>query len=451
MFGKGITIGKIQGFSPLLDENVVQIIYDEKYFNQFKGKLQVIQYWNNWIKKQAEQEHTHKYSIVCAKYFSSEAVQIDYYNKEKRFNGSMLVVFSFNEQEKIQRILFTRDYIYYTHFKEEKYSPLVTLESLTPNLIGLEFKKSNHLPCMRCGKESSELIWLGYRRIAYGGNISFCPTCGEEVESYCHIHYYVDYEHDYFPINDNIDYIEKRLSDETSAIEAISPIVLGTRGMVFEEPYMEVLAKIDKSITGTKIDRLSYAAEHGIYEAYNNLGIEMLGNDDDKAIEYFKLGVEHGVATSMLNLSLWYYGHKDYPNFEYYSKLAAEANSLVGMYNHATNLAWPSSKEPMIYEATSLLIRTVEKCLEQELKHNMNQNVDDDSWTMVQHWSYYALAYIYYKEYGSYQDLLKAYAYLNECKTQTDIVRDLKACIYEDLQEMKEKMKVPQDYDDLPF
>ena len=116
----GLLNRDLLSFFSLLDDNVCQVLYDEKLFDKTTGKSNVEQYWSNWLKRQAEKGLTHKYKIVEAKYFSTEALEILFYNGEKRYCGAMIVVSWFNSQNRIQNILFCSEPIHYTHFLENK-------------------------------------------------------------------------------------------------------------------------------------------------------------------------------------------------------------------------------------------------------------------------------------------------------------------------------------------
>ena len=90
---------KLFVFPSMLDDSVTQVIYNEKQYNKINGKQQIILYWDNWLKEQNACGATHKYSIIRTKFFSTEALQIEYWE------GTFFVVFSLNNHGKIQYIL----------------------------------------------------------------------------------------------------------------------------------------------------------------------------------------------------------------------------------------------------------------------------------------------------------------------------------------------------------
>ena len=84
------------------------------------------------------------------------------------------------------------------------------------------------------------------------------------------------------------------------------------------------------------MDCYRYAAQEGVMEAYNNIGV-YLGMTDriEEAIPWFEGAADAGLATGLTNL-MGYYGMKeDYDKqFYYVEKLALIGNPL-GMYNYA--------------------------------------------------------------------------------------------------------------------
>lgn len=446
--------GKLSTFPLLLQNDATQVIYDEKYYRKIHEKNSIVDYWKAWITTQANQGITHKYKIVRARYFSSEALQIDYYSNEKRLIGSFLVIFHFNSHEKIQQIIFTKSHIYYTFFKDGKSDLLTILETLSPWITPTDistgyFETKMHLPCLKCGRDSEKLIWFSSIYIAYGGNASFCPACKDLVEEFRFRHYYVDYSIDKFTINDNIKYIQNKLHTN-SHIEAPEAESLIGRIWYFKENEKDVLSNIENLIDGSLKEQLEYAAAKGVYEAYNNLGTLFMGTDDEKAVEYFKIAAEHSVVSSMLNLSLWYYRHNDITKFVHYTCQASNANSIVGIYNNALTLhiGYEFGTNPMIEEAVDLYNRAIDE------SNNINNKSNFSN--IVRQCSYFNLGLIYYKEYGTYNDLLQAYSYLNQCPTQNDRVRNLKICIYKKLLDNGDEMAletpiIKENDDDLPF
>ena len=84
------------------------------------------------------------------------------------------------------------------------------------------------------------------------------------------------------------------------------------------------------------MDCYRYAAQEGVMEAYNNIGV-YLGMTDriEEAIPWFECAADSGLATGMTNL-MGYYGIKGDcdKQFYYVEKLALIGNPL-GMYNYA--------------------------------------------------------------------------------------------------------------------
>ncbi len=444
--GDALLNENLSSFYTLLDEHAEQTIYAEKRFESIKGSSAIRKYWQDWIVRQKEQGLTHKFKVIRAEYFSTEALAVDYYDSSKRYCTEYLVVFHFNEQGKIQRIIFTSSRIYYTYFVESKKDLLVTLETLSPEGLDRDFDTDCHLPCIYCGKPSSQLLWFGYRRIAYAGEVSFCPDCKEIVEHYCHTHIYVDYHNEKFPIDDNIEYIEKKIADGYSGGSCTyydKPIGWQKHIYFYDDSVLDLGQPADWS----EEKKLQYAIEKGEYEAYNNLALQYVDEDDDKALEYFKLAVENDILSGILNLSLWYYKHNDLPNFIEYTRLAAEDMDVIAMYN----LAFAQFSNEFDIQDTDSAIeqykKTIEECDRIKFDRIMNKEENEiaEEWdnTVLQR-SYYDLAVIYYRK-GKFEDLLLSYAYLNQCPRQIEMVKDLKTTVYLRLLDRH------TEYDDLPF
>ncbi len=441
----------ISSFSALLDGNTELVLYQEKSYELISGRAAVVNYWRNWIIRQKEKGLTHKFKVIRAEYFTTEALEVDFYDSSKRYCGAGLVVFAFNEQGKIERLILTSSYIYYTHFTDGKHSLLRVLECLSPHITASDIKTGSfdydrHLPCLECGTKSKDLIWLGFNNIAYHGNISFCPKCKEIVEEFVFMHSYVDYEHDYFPINDNIESIEKKiaeLGDGESYSYYDTPIGWQRNIYFYDDSVLDLGQPADWS----EEKKLQYAIEKGVYEAYNNLALQYVDEDDDKALKYFKLAVDNNILFGILNLSLWYYKHNDIPNFIEYTRLAADNRDVIAMYN----LAFAQFSDKYGIQDTESAIEQYKKTIEECDRIKYDDFKNEEEKTIVEEWdntvlqrSYYDLAVIYYrkKEYG---DLLLSYAYLNQCPRQIEMVNDLKSNIY------KRLLDRHVEYDDLPF
>ena len=441
----------ISTFSALLHGNTELVLYQEKSYELISGRAAVVNYWRNWIIRQKEKELTHKFKVIRAEYFTTEALEVDFYDSSKRYCGAGLVVFAFNEQGKIERLILTSSYIYYTHFTDGKHSLLRVLECLSPHITASDIKTGSfdydrHLPCLECGTKSKDLIWLGFNNIAYHGNISFCPKCKEIVEEFVFMHSYVDYEHDYFPINDNIEFIEKRIA-ELGDGESYSyyDVPIGWQRNIYF--YDDSVLDLGQPADWSEEKKLQYAIEKGVYEAYNNLALQYVDEDDDKALKYFKLAVDNNILFGILNLSLWYYKHNDIPNFIEYTRLAADNKDVIAMYN----LAYAQFSDKYGIQDTESAIEQYKKTIEECDRIKYNDFKNEEEKTIVEEWdntvlqrSYYDLAVIYYrkKEYG---DLLLSYAYLNQCPRQNEMVNDLKSNIYKSL------LNRHIEYDDLPF
>lgn len=452
--GNALLNEDLSSFNELLAENAGQYIYEEKRFDSINGRSAIRKYWQDWIVRQKEQGFTHKFKIIRAEYFSTEALAIDYYNSSKRYCTGYLVVFHFNAQAQLQRIIFASSHIYYTYFVEDKKDLLVTLETLFPDAPNDElypgylenkFNASGHLPCINCGKPSSQLLWYGYRRIAYAGKVSFCPDCKEIVEHYCDTHIYVDYSTEHFPISDNIDYIEKRIAEGSAEgfVEHGKPIGWQKYIYFFDDSVLNMNQPKEWSTE----EKVKYAIDNGRLDAYNNLALCYVETDKEKAVEYFKKAIEHNDEYAMLNLSLFYYKHNDIPHFIEYTRLAAQAKDVIAMYNLAFVMQSDEYDINDVNGAIEQYKNTIEECLSIEYDDFKNEEEKQ----IVEVWdntvlsrSYYDLATIYLKR-GDFKDLLQAYAYLNQYPGQDEMIQNQKTFIYEKMLDRHTT------YDDLPF
>lgn len=93
---------------------------------------------------------------------------------------------------------------------------------------------------------------------------------------------------------------------------------------------------LDKSVTESIMDCFYKAANDGIYEAYNNIGVFYHQTDRiDNAVKYYTLAANNGSSNAMVNLSHYYYSINDFENAYRYTKSAADNDSEVGLCNLA--------------------------------------------------------------------------------------------------------------------
>ena len=84
------------------------------------------------------------------------------------------------------------------------------------------------------------------------------------------------------------------------------------------------------------MDCYRYAAQEGVMEACNNIGV-FLGMTDriEEAIPYFKCAAKAGCTTGIINLMSYYDMKEDYDKQFYYIDMLIKKNHVVGMYNYA--------------------------------------------------------------------------------------------------------------------
>ncbi|MBQ5475309.1 MAG: sel1 repeat family protein, partial [Lachnospiraceae bacterium] len=244
----------------------------------------------------------------------------------------------------------------------------------------------------------------------------------------------------------NIEYIEKKTAEKGNGVSYTyysNPIGWQRHIYFYDDSVLDLGQPADWS----EEEKLQYAIKNGEYEAYNNLALLFVDEDDDKALTYFKLAVENNILFGILNLSLWYYKHNDIPNFIEYTRLAADNKDVIAMYN----LAFAQFSDEYGVQDTESAIEQYKRTIEECERIKYDEFKDEEEKTIVEEWdntvlqrSYYDLAVIYYRK-GEFGDLLLAYAYLNQCPRQIEIVRDLKSNIYKSLLDRH------TEYDDLPF
>lgn len=416
----GLINNNISEFSPLLDENASQVTYMLGhlgwYYKKDIGKQQIELFWKIKMRQVSK-----RCFIFRDDNLQKEILKIG--------NGeSIYVIFILNNQNKICRIFVHDTHIYKTNYSNKKEELLPMLEKLSIHTVNIGFETDNHLPCINCGKESSDLIWFGYNtKDVHGGNISFCPTCRNVVEHiYPHVLRHINHPNNGLLVDENIDYIKKNILNTNYIREP--GLYIGGKLKNSDE---EVLSKLDCTIDGTIVDKLIYAANNGVYEAYNNLGFKMIGENNEKVVEYFKLGVKHGVKNCILNLMFWYLAQNEDSLFVELTEQLTKIKDPIGLYNYAVLLH--AGKEfgfnPRIDEAV--------KFYREAINESSRKQTEDNNYNFILQNANYNLGMIFYEKYGTYKDMLQAYAYLNECSNQNDKVRNLKVCIYKSLCEMK--------------
>lgn len=417
----GLMNNNISQFLSLLDENVNQISYTLGHlgwnYKKDIGKQQVELYWKNWMIKN---NASYRCYIFRDANLQKEILKIGTEN-------NTFIIFTLNGQNKIWRIYVHDAYIYKTNYSNEKEELLPMLEKLAIHTVNIGFETDNHLPCINCGKESGDLVWFGYNtKDVHGGNISFCPTCRNVVEHiYLDVLRHINHQNSNPNIDENINYIKKALL--FTDYEGRPQMYIGGRLVI---PDNDVLKRVDNLIPGTIVDKLIYAANNGVYEAYNNLGFWMFGKNKEKVVEYFKLGIEHGVKKCILNLMFWYLAKNEDSLFVELVEQLATIKEPIGLYNYAVLLH--AGKEFGFNPQVDKAVKYYREAIDESYK----QQTEDENYKFILQNANYNLGLIFFEEYGEYTDLLQAYAYLNECPKQDEEVLVLKTFIYRSLCEM---------------
>ena len=86
------------------------------------------------------------------------------------------------------------------------------------------------------------------------------------------------------------------------------------------------------------MDCYRYAAQEGVMEAYNNIGVYLgMTNRIEEAVPWFEGAADAGLATGMRNLMCYYGSKGDYDRQFYYAKKLAGLGNAGGMWNCAVS------------------------------------------------------------------------------------------------------------------
>lgn len=139
------------------------------------------------------------------------------------------------------------------------------------------------------------------------------------------------------------------------------------------------------------MDCYRYAAQEGVMEAYNNIGV-FLGMTDriDEAIPWFEGAADAGLVTGLTNL-MGYYGMKeDYDKQFYYVEKLACMNNPLGMYNYALAFHFGYIGRQKTIEIAKQMYQQMMSLV---LKDDMNAIEYDESLLMnLKTWANYNLA-----------------------------------------------------------
>ena len=132
----------IETFPPSLEENVRLAIFNAGYNDKFCGKTQVVQFWEEWLKRQKNEGVTNVYRVVKPIDFTTEVLQIESYDSEKRNCGTIMVDFTINKQGKVKYIIVSDEFLYYTHFTAGEHGLRPTLETMSIEVLSPQSMKS---------------------------------------------------------------------------------------------------------------------------------------------------------------------------------------------------------------------------------------------------------------------------------------------------------------------
>ena len=139
------------------------------------------------------------------------------------------------------------------------------------------------------------------------------------------------------------------------------------------------------------MDCYRYAAQEGVMEAYNNIGV-FLGMTDriDEAIPWFEGAADAGLVTSLTNLKGYYGMKEDYDRQFYYVEKLAYMNNPLGMYNYALAFHFGYMGRQKNIEIAKQMYQQMMSLV---LKDDMNTIEYDESLLMnLKTWANYNLA-----------------------------------------------------------
>lgn len=250
-------------FPSMLDDNVNMAIFEERYCDKAEGKNSVIHYWNNWIEKEKNLRHFHIYKVAQASTFTTEVLQIDYYDQEKRYIRSIIVNFSFDKKGIINYIFFINERAYYGHFVSGHFGLLDMFETLSIDILSTRFFEEEHLACPECGTKPSRLIW----HLSDGEKESFCTNCHKLVEK-CSISYNpIDNQRLLRNIETNSERLNEKLSLRKMPRIPTQPLTSGFQSNDTLTEYISIIENCYKQIKRVASDK------HETHVAYYNLGL----------------------------------------------------------------------------------------------------------------------------------------------------------------------------------
>lgn len=126
----------------LLEDNVRLAKFNAGYNDKFCGKAQVVQFWEEWLKRQKNEGVTNVYRVVKPIDFTTEVLQIESYDSERRNCGTIMVDFTINKQGKVKYIIVSDEFLYYTHFTSGEHGLRPTLDLMSIEILSPQLMKS---------------------------------------------------------------------------------------------------------------------------------------------------------------------------------------------------------------------------------------------------------------------------------------------------------------------
>lgn len=175
--------GRFEEYKNTLDEDVQIVLYGK---NTIYGKREVTAYWKDWRKRYVETKEVTLFDVVMSRYYSHACLRVNVY---------MLVMFRIVDG-RIATMLSVSTHLTNGYSDDNMLNYPYSYDRiklcLTPvdepfDANGELIDTSNHIPCLTCGRNASDLQWYISEHPRWNkrkgvGVASVCPNCGRVVE-----------------------------------------------------------------------------------------------------------------------------------------------------------------------------------------------------------------------------------------------------------------------------
>jgi hypothetical protein len=328
-----IVSGHISKIIPLCSDDCLLLIYEKDlYFSM----ASIVDYWNNWLKKVAEQKVSISVTVKWCLYYFRPAVYVDL-----KGYRNMIILFRLNDESGlIDEITFAPNPLQKYHvfsninFDVANYSKKYMLTKITDSDVE---QKDDRLSCPKCGENSSFLEWhiyninSGARGIV--GEVSMCPHCNCVVEMFPTTSVRLDGTYNSSCNKEFLSRITSKIASEKW--NPFVPTLQGCMVYYLDETDDKILLNMGKNQAIFEEE----VKQNRSAEALNKLAISISENgDSEQAKHIFMQAIEKGSKNAMINLFTTYWS-----NEEKYSEAVgfllqiakAEHPSIACLYNLA--------------------------------------------------------------------------------------------------------------------